>query len=101
MVMENLKKEHWRPTRSTNSVSTTCGVERQRGIATEIPPNPAHVHIYFDQQELAAGSRQILCALPASAGRPPDKGKPLNNWKTAAAKWIWHLKLQRPYLRLK
>lgn len=83
-----------------NSVSTTCGVERPRGIGTEIPPNPAHVHIYFDQQELPQEAAKFY-AHYEQVGWQTDKGKPLNNWKTAATKWIWHLKLQRPYLRLK
>jgi hypothetical protein len=65
-----------------------------KGLATEIPPNPAHVLIYFDQQEMAAEAERFYQHHQAT-------GWLIKNWKTAAAKWIWEIKLKHPYLRLK
>lgn len=66
-----------------------------------MPPAADHIRIYFDQQGFTAAEAIAFEQHHDQQGWKSRRGQPLRNWKTAAAQWIWALKLQRPYLRFK
>ena len=70
------------------------------GLGSQIPPQIDHVKTYFDQQELPQEAEKFYSRHERRRWKT-ETGKPLKNWKTEAAKWIWEIKLHNPYLRIK
>jgi hypothetical protein len=76
-------------------------MEDKFGAGIRIPPNIAHVKIYFIQQSLPEMiANNFLDEYQQNAWRTVT-GKPVKNWKTEAAKYIWKLLEQDPDLRTK
>jgi hypothetical protein len=71
------------------------------GAGSSIPPDIAHVRIYFIQQSLPEMNAIKFFEEYEENGWKTITGKPVRNWKTEAAKYIWTLLEQDPDLRRK
>lgn len=69
------------------------------GAGNSVPPNLAHVKIFFVQQSLAEMNASKFFHDYEESGWKTVTGKPVKNWKTEAAKYIWRLLEQDAYLR--
>ncbi|MFD0749119.1 hypothetical protein ACFQZS_03135 [Mucilaginibacter calamicampi] len=59
----------------------------QQGFGHEIPPEPALVHIYFEQAGFPREAQRFLKAFTGTNWCGPQ-GKPYRNWKVLASAWI-------------
>jgi len=66
-----------------------------------VPPDIAHVRIYFIQQTLPEMNAIKFFEGYEENGWKTVTGKPVRNWKTEAAKYIWTLLEQDAGLRRK
>ncbi len=59
----------------------------QQGFGYEMPPEPALLHIYFEQAGLPQETQRFLKAFTETNWRGPQ-GQPYRNWKVLASAWI-------------
>ncbi|HXS36941.1 MAG TPA: hypothetical protein VN721_09580 [Flavipsychrobacter sp.] len=62
---------------------------RQAGFGNEMPPERAHLSIYFIQKGLSEKEADFFYQQQESNSWKTKRGKPIRNWKAVAADWIW------------
>lgn len=71
------------------------------GFGKQVPPDLKHVKIYFSQQLFSERRAIDFFCSQQNRGWLGKKGRPIRNWKTLAANWIWNILENDPYIRSK
>jgi len=74
----------------------TTDDQTNTGLGKHFPPDPAHVRIYFAQQEQPGEAGNFLRHYEQNRWTAP-RGGILKNWKTAAAEWLWQAKQRQRF----
>lgn len=68
-------------------------INPDRGMGWAVPPLFAHVEIYFLHKGCSTADAETFFQYYEGRNWKGVKGKPIRNWKTLVADWIWQMKL--------
>lgn len=71
------------------------------GYGRNVPPLPAQVHIYFDQQGMTGQEADQFLQHYQANGWTYVGGQPVRDWKEEANKWIWEILSAQNWRRIK
>ena len=75
--------------------------KKSQGFGTEVPPLPAHVHIYFDQQGMTECEAGQFFQHYEANNWTYAGGQPIRDWKEEANKWMWEILSVQNWRRIK
>lgn len=76
-------------------------VNKTDGFGRNVPPLPAHVHIYFDQQGMTKQEAEEFLQHHDANNWTYAGGQPVRDWKEEANKWIWEILSAQNWRRIK
>lgn len=71
------------------------------GLGSQVPPDIRHVLIFFDQAGFSETEANSFFNHYEEMDWRGLKGGLIRNWKTKAQEWLWAIKFDNPYLRIK